>query len=54
MVLRSSTKPLFRHRCDISLFYPYEEDGPGTLTILEYRCVLPRAHVGPHQVETVD
>lgn len=38
--------------CDALFFYPAEDDGPGTLTILEYRCVLRRAHDGPHQVET--
>ncbi len=40
------------HRdCDTLFFYPAEDDGPGTLTIIEYRCVLRRGHDGPHQVE---
>lgn len=49
--IRSRPRALLRHRCDSRFYYPVEDDGPGTLTIFDYRCVLPRGHTGPHQVE---
>lgn len=44
-------RPLFGKACSVRFFYPAEHDGPGTLTIVEYRCLLRQGHSGPHQVE---
>jgi hypothetical protein len=53
MILPIVHRPLIGKGCDVRFFYPVEEDGPGTLTILEYRCVLRQAHSGPHQVDAL-
>lgn len=53
MILPLYHRPVVGKGCDIRFFYPTEDNGPGTLTILEYQCVLRRAHSGPHQVQAV-
>lgn len=39
--------------CPIRLYRPAEYDGPGTMEIFEFRCVLRHGHRGSHQVEMV-
>lgn len=51
MILPIYHRPVLGKGCDARFFYPVEDDGPGTLIILDYRCVLRRGHAGPHQVE---
>lgn len=53
MIFHIIHRPLLGSRCHVRFFYPAEEDGPGTLAILEYRCVLRLGHRGPHQVESL-
>lgn len=53
MVFNIQRRPLPGSRCPNRFFYPAEDDGPGTLAILEYRCVLRLGHRGPHQVESL-
>ena len=51
MFLANLNFPVPGRGCDVRLFYPAEHDGPGTLTIVEYQCVLRHGHSGPHHVE---
>lgn len=53
MVFNIRRRPLLGSRCPIRFFYPAEDDGPGTLAILEYRCVLRLGHRGTHKVESL-
>lgn len=39
--------------CRARFYRPAEYDGPGTMEIFEFRCVLRHGHRGHHQVEEI-
>lgn len=51
----TSPTPVFsgRRSCSTRFYRPAEHDGPGTLTIFEFRCVLRTGHRGRHQIEEI-
>jgi hypothetical protein len=36
--------------CGTRFYLPAEDDGPGTLEIFEFRCVLRQGHRGSHRI----
>lgn len=53
MSSRTLLSPLPGRRCSTRFYRPAEHDGPGTLTIFEFRCVLRDGHRGRHRVEEI-
>lgn len=51
----TSPTPVFpgRRSCSTRFYRPAEHDGPGTLTIFEFQCVLRAGHRGRHQIEEI-
>ena len=39
--------------CGTRFYLPAEDDGPGTMEIFEFRCVLRQGHRGSHRIEEV-
>ena len=37
--------------CGTRFYLPAEDDGPGTMEIFEFRCVLRQGHRGSHRIE---
>ncbi|MFP3914313.1 MAG: hypothetical protein ACLFWM_05515 [Actinomycetota bacterium] len=53
MTARILRSPFGARLCSTRFYRPAELDGPGTLQILEFRCVLRHGHRGRHEVEIV-